>query len=599
MNESMAGMKRTHYAADLSLQNAGQKVTVMGWVQKRRNLGSVIFLDIRDRSGLIQVFLDETVLGAADFAKGEKLRAEFVVAVCGNVQRRGDGGVNPNLKTGEIEIQATALRILNQAETPPFHIENEVNAKEDLRLKYRYLDLRRPVLQKNLFLRHKVTTAAREFLDREGFLEIETPMLTRSTPEGARDYLVPSRINQGMFYALPQSPQIFKQLLMLSGYDRYMQIAKCFRDEDLRADRQPEFTQIDMELSFVTQEDIIDLNERLLQYIFKKVMDMDIAIPFKRITYQEAMERFGSDKPDMRFGLELKNLAEVAAGCGFSVFADTIKNGGSVRAINAKGMADLPRKQIDALTELCKYHGAKGMAYLAVKEEIKSSFAKFLTDAEIEKIRQLTEAENGDLILVVADRPEVVFNVLGELRLELARRLNYMDKNVYDFVWVTEFPLLEWSEEQNRFMAKHHPFTTPMEEDIPLLDTDPGKVRAVAYDICLNGNELGGGSLRIYHRDLQEKMFEALGFTKEEAYERFGFLLDAFQYGVPPHGGLAYGLDRMVMLMAKADSIREVIAFPKVKDASDPMSDAPNIVEEKQLKELGIQVIKPADKGGN
>ncbi len=599
MSESMAGMKRTHYAADLSLKNAGQEVTVMGWVQKRRNLGSVIFLDIRDRSGLIQVFLDETVLGAEDFAKGEKLRAEFVVAVSGMVQRRGDGGVNPHLKTGEIEIRATVLRILNQAETPPFHIEDEVNAKEDLRLKYRYLDLRRPVLQKNLFLRHKVTTAAREFLDKEGFLEIEPPMLARSTPEGARDYLVPSRINQGMFYALPQSPQIFKQLLMLSGYDRYMQITKCFRDEDLRADRQPEFTQIDMELSFVTQEDIIDLNERLLQYIFKKVMDMEIAIPFKRIPYQEAMERFGSDKPDMRFGLELKDLAEVAAGCGFSVFADTMKNGGSVQAINAKGMADLPRKQIDALTELCKYHGAKGMAYLAVKDEIKSSFAKFLTDAEIEKILQLTEAESGDLILVVADRPEVVFNVLGELRLELARRLNYMDKNVYDFVWVTEFPLLEWSEEQNRFMAKHHPFTTPMEEDIPLLKTDPAKVRAVAYDICLNGNELGGGSLRIYHRDLQEKMFEALGFTKEEAYERFGFLLDAFRYGVPPHGGLAYGLDRMVMLMAKADSIREVIAFPKVKDASDPMSDAPNIVEEKQLRELGIQVMKPAEKEKN
>ncbi len=594
MNESMAGMKRTHYAAELSMSNANEKVTVMGWVQKRRNLGSVIFLDIRDRSGLIQVFLDEPVLGPEDFAKGERLRAEFVVAVEGVVQRRGDGGVNPNLKTGEIEIRATALRILNHAETPPFHIEDDVNAKEDLRLKYRYLDLRRPVLQKNLILRHKVTTAARQFLDKEGFLEIETPMLTRSTPEGARDYLVPSRINQGMFYALPQSPQIFKQLLMLSGYDRYMQIAKCFRDEDLRADRQPEFTQIDMELSFVNQEDILDLNERLLQYIFKQVMDMELSLPFKRITYKEAMERFGSDKPDMRFGLELKDLAELAAGCGFSVFADTIKSGGSVRAINAKGMAELPRKQIDALTELCKYHGAKGMAYLAVKDgEVKSSFAKFLTETEIQKLLQLTEAEDGDLILAVADKEEVVFKVLGELRLEIARRLNYLDKNVYDFVWVTEFPLLEWSEEQGRYMAKHHPFTTPMEEDIPLLDTDPGKVRAVAYDICLNGNELGGGSLRIYHRHLQEKMFEALGFSKEEAYERFGFLLDAFQYGVPPHGGLAFGLDRMVMLMAKADSIREVIAFPKVKDASDPMSDAPNIVEEKQLRELGIQVIKP------
>lgn len=591
MNESMAGMKRTHYATDLSLTNVGEKVTVMGWVQRRRNLGSVIFLDIRDRSGLIQVFLDENVLGKEDFEKGEKLRNEFVVAIEGTVQKRGEA--NPNLKTGEIEVKATSLRILNHSETPPFHIEDDVTAKEDLRLKYRYLDLRRPVLQKNLILRHHVTTATREFLDKEGFLEIETPMLTRSTPEGARDYLVPSRINQGMFYALPQSPQIFKQLLMLSGYDRYLQIVKCFRDEDLRADRQPEFTQIDMELSFVTQEDILSLNERLMQYIFKKVMNMDIEIPFKRITYKEAMERFGSDKPDMRFGLELKDLAQVAGSCGFAVFSDAIQNGGSVRAINAKGMADLPRKQIDALTELCKYHGAKGMAYVAVKEEeLKSSFAKFMTEEEMNQILTLTEAEKGDLILIVADKEEVVFNVLGELRLELARRLNLLDKNVYDFVWVTEFPLLEWNEEQNRFTAKHHPFTSPMEEDIPLLDTDPAKVRAIAYDMCLNGNELGGGSLRIYHRDLQEKMFEALGFTKEEAYERFGFLLDAFQYGVPPHGGLAYGLDRIVMLMAKADSIRDVIAFPKVKDASDPMSDAPNIVEEKQLKELGIAIVK-------
>lgn len=591
MNESMAGMKRTHYATDLSLTNVGEKVTVMGWVQRRRNLGSVIFLDIRDRSGLIQVFLDENVLGKEDFEKGEKLRNEFVVAIEGTVQKRGEA--NPNLKTGEIEVKATSLRILNHSETPPFHIEDDVTAKEDLRLKYRYLDLRRPVLQKNLILRHHVTTATREFLDKEGFLEIETPMLTRSTPEGARDYLVPSRINQGMFYALPQSPQIFKQLLMLSGYDRYLQIVKCFRDEDLRADRQPEFTQIDMELSFVTQEDILSLNERLMQYIFKKVMNMDIEIPFKRITYKEAMERFGSDKPDMRFGLELKDLAQVAGSCGFAVFSDAIQNGGSVRAINAKGMADLPRKQIDALTELCKYHGAKGMAYVAVKEEeLKSSFAKFMTEEEMNQILTLTEAEKGDLILIVADKEEVVFNVLGELRLELARRLNLLDKNVYDFVWVTEFPLLEWNEEQNRFTAKHHPFTSPMEEDIPLLDTDPAKVRAIAYDMCLNGNELGGGSLRIYHRDLQEKMFEALGFTKEEAYERFGFLLDAFQYGVPPHGGLAYGLDRIVMLMAKADSIRDVIAFPKVKDASDPMSDAPNIVEEKQLIELGIAIVK-------
>ncbi len=565
MSESMKGLKRSHYATAVGEQHIDQEVTVMGWVQKRRDLGGVIFLDLRDRTGILQVVIDQSSIGEEGFIKAEKIRTEYVVAVKGLVEERSKETVNPNLTTGTIEVRAHELRLLSEAETPPFQIEENSNVKEDLRLKYRYLDLRRPDLQRNIMLRHKVAASAREFLNQEGFLEIETPMLNKSTPEGARDYLVPSRIKPGNFYALPQSPQIFKQLLMLSGYDKYYQIAKCFRDEDLRADRQPEFTQIDMELSFVTIDEVISANERLLHKMFKDALGLEIELPIPRITYKEAMERFGSDKPDMRFGLELVDLSEEVTDCGFKVFADAVKNGGSVRAINGKTLGNLPRRQIDALTEYVKTYGAKGMAYIVVNENgtLKSAITKFLSDEVVESIISKMEAEPGDIILFGADTDDVVFASLGALRLELARRLELLDKNTFQFVWVTDFPLLEWSAEQKRYVAKHHPFTMPKEEDLHLLDTDPSKVRADAYDICLNGNEIGGGSIRIYQRGIQEKMFEALGFSKEEAYERFGFLLDAFRYGVPPHGGLAYGLDRIVMLMAKADSIREVIAFPK------------------------------------
>lgn len=594
MNESMQGFRRSHYATDLTESHIGQEVVVMGWIQKKRNLGSLIFFDLRDRTGLIQVFLAEENSGQANFEKGNLLRSEFVVAAKGVVQRRGDGGMNANLETGTIEIAASDFRILSEAETPPFHIEDDVSAKDDLRLKYRYLDLRRPILQKNLMLRHQVTMAVRRFLDEAGFLEIETPMLTKSTPEGARDYLVPSRVKPGNFYALPQSPQIFKQLLMLAGYDKYFQITKCFRDEDLRADRQPEFTQIDMEASFVTMDDVIEVNERLLQYLFKEVMGLDLTLPFHRITYREAMERFGSDKPDMRFGLELVDVSAVVAGAGFGVFESAIDKGGSVRGINATGMGDMSRRSIDALTEVCKAYGAKGMAYIVINSDgsLKSSFTKFMSEEKVDELVATMKGQPGDLLTFVADENETVFAALGSLRLELARQKDLLKKNEYQFLWVTEFPLFEWSKEQQRYVSKHHPFTMPMEEDLPLLASHPEKVRSIAYDICLNGNEIGGGSLRIYQRDVQEQMFEALGFSKEEAYDRFGFMLRAFRYGVPPHGGLAYGLDRIVMLMTKADSIRDVIAFPKVKDASDPMSDAPGQVEDKQLTELGIQLTK-------
>ncbi len=592
MSESLTGLKRSHYATGVGESHIDQEVTVMGWVQKRRDLGGVIFLDLRDRTGLLQVVIDQSSIGDEGFAKAEHIRTEYVIAAKGLVEKRSDETINPNLQTGTIEVRAHELRILSVAETTPFQIEENSNVKEELRLKYRYLDLRRPDLQRNMMLRHKVTASVREFMNGEGFLDIETPMLTKSTPEGARDYLVPSRVNQGNFYALPQSPQIFKQLLMLSGYDKYYQITKCFRDEDLRADRQPEFTQIDMEMSFVNEEDIISHNEKLLKKIFKDALDLDIELPIERITYKEAMERYGSDKPDTRFGLELVDVSEDVKSCGFKVFTQAIESGGSVRAINGKGLGNLPRRQIDALTEFVKTYGAKGMAYIVINEDgsLKSAITKFLDDATVQAILEKTEAKPGDIIFFGADTDDVVFASLGALRLELARRLELLDKNTYKFVWVTEFPLLEWSAEQKRFVAKHHPFTLPMEEDLHLLDSDPGKVRARAYDICLNGNEIGGGSLRIYQRDIQERMFEALGFTQEEAYERFGFLLDAFKYGVPPHGGLAYGLDRIVMLMAKADSIREVIAFPKIKDASCPMTEAPGEVEDKQLEELGIKV---------
>ena len=591
MSESMQGLKRSHYLTEVSESQINQEVTIMGWVQKRRDLGGVIFLDVRDRTGILQVVIDQSSIGEAGFEKAEKIRTEYVIAARGLVEERSEDTVNQNLITGTIEVRAHELRLLSEAETTPFQIEENSNVKEELRLKYRYLDLRRPDIQRNLMLRNKVTQVTRDFLNSDGFLDIETPMLTKSTPEGARDYLVPSRVTPGHFYALPQSPQIFKQLLMLSGYDKYYQITKCFRDEDLRADRQPEFTQIDMEMSFVTVDDVIGVNERLLQKMFKEVMDMDIELPIQRITYQEAMNRYGSDKPDTRFGLELVDVSDIVDSCGFKVFTDALKNGGSVRGINGKGLANLPRRQIDALTEYVKTYGAKGMAYIVINDDgsLKSAITKFLDESVVENIIEKMEGKPGDILFFGADTNDIVYASLGALRLELARRLELMDKNTYKFVWVTEFPLVEWNAEHKRYTAMHHPFTMPMEEDLHLLESQPEKVRAQAYDICLNGNEIGGGSIRIYQREVQEKMFTALGFSKEDAYERFGFLLDAFKYGVPPHGGLAYGLDRIVMLMAKADSIREVIAFPKIKDASCPMTKAPGIVDKQQLEELSIK----------
>ncbi|MFR1256032.1 MAG: aspartate--tRNA ligase [Eubacterium sp.] len=592
MAESMRGLKRTCRCAELSAANVGQTVTVMGWVQKSRNKGGIVFVDLRDRSGIIQLIFEESNTGAEGFEKAAKLRSEFVVAVTGEVTKRS-GAVNENLETGDIEVVAKDIRILSESETPPFPIEENSKTKDDLRLKYRYLDLRRPDLQRNLILRSRVATLTRQFLAEEGFLEIETPILNKSTPEGARDYLVPSRVHPGSFYALPQSPQLFKQLLMCSGYDRYFQIAKCFRDEDLRADRQPEFTQIDMELSFVDVDDVIDVNERLLQRMFK-LIDVDVQLPIQRITWQEAMDRFGSDKPDTRFGMELQDVTEVVKNCGFGVFTGAIENGGSVRGINAKGQGSMPRKKIDKLVDFAKDFGAKGLAYVCINEDgsLKSSFAKFMTEEEMNGLVTAMAGEPGDLLLFAADKNKVVWDVLGNLRLELAKQMDLLDKNVYNFLWVTEFPLLEFNEDLGRYQAMHHPFTMPMEEDLEFLESDPGRVRAQAYDIVLNGTEIGGGSIRIHQNDIQERMFEALGFTKEAAYNQFGFLLNAFKYGVPPHAGLAYGLDRLVMLMAKEDSIREVIAFPKVKDASCLMTEAPNLVDPAQLEELGIAVVK-------
>lgn len=593
MAESMKGLKRSHRCTETVNAQIGCTVTVMGWVQKRRNLGSLIFVDLRDRSGVLQIVFDENDIGSEGFEKAGKIRSEFVIAVQGRLERRG-GAVNENLITGNLEVRATSLRILSESETPPFPIEEHIQTKDELRLKYRFLDLRRPNLQRNLMLRSKVATEVRAFLAEEGFLEIETPILIKSTPEGARDYLVPSRIHTGNFYALPQSPQLYKQLLMCSGYDRYFQIAKCFRDEDLRADRQPEFTQIDMELSFVDIDDVIDVNERLLARIFKEAIGVEVPLPIPRMTWQEAMDRFGSDKPDIRFGMELKNVSEIVKDCGFGVFKGALENGGSVRGINAEGQGHMPRKKIDALIEFAKGYGAKGLAYLAVNEDgtYKSSFAKFMTEEELHALVEAMGGKPGDLLFFAADKNKVVWDVLGNLRLEIARNLGLLKKNDYKFLWVTEFPLLEWSEEQERYVAMHHPFTMPMDEDLDKIDTDPGAVRAKAYDIVLNGTELGGGSVRIHQDDIQSKMFEVLGFTPERAEDQFGFLLRAFRYGVPPHAGLAYGLDRLIMLMTGEDSIREVIAFPKVKDASCLMTGAPGTVEEKQLEELCLEVVK-------
>ncbi len=593
MAESMKGLKRSHRCTEVTKEMAGSEVTLMGWVQKSRNKGGIVFVDLRDRSGIIQVIFENGEVSDEVFEKAGRLRSEFVIAVTGTVEPRS-GAVNENLKTGEIEIRAKSLRILSESEVPPFPIEENSKTKEELRLKYRYLDLRRPDLQRNLMMRSKVAMLTRKFMADEGFLEIETPILNKSTPEGARDYLVPSRVHPGCFYALPQSPQLFKQLLMCSGYDRYIQIAKCFRDEDLRADRQPEFTQIDMELSFVDVDEVIDVNERLLAYLFKEVLDVDVQLPIQRMSWQEAMNRFGSDKPDLRFGMELHDVSEVVRDCEFAVFKGALENGGSVRGINAKGQGAMPRKKIDKLVEFAKGYGAKGLAYIAVQEDgsLKSSFAKFMTEEQMKALVDAMEGKAGDLLLFAADRNKIVWNVLGALRLELAGQMGLLNKDEYRFVWITEFPLLEWSDEEERFVAMHHPFTMPMEEDWDKIDSDPGSVRAKAYDIVLNGVELGGGSVRIHQDDIQEKMFEVLGFTKEQAWEQFGFLLNAFKYGVPPHAGLAYGLDRMVMLMAKQDSIRDVIAFPKVKDASCLMTEAPGTVDPKQLEELGLELKK-------
>lgn len=596
MAESMRGLKRTCRCAELDEKDIGREVTVMGWVQKQRNKGSIIFVDMRDRSGILQIIFEDGEIDKEYFAKAEKLRSEFVIAVKGKVTARS-GAVNENIATGAIEIRAKELRVLSESDTPPFPVERNSKTKEELRLKYRYLDLRRPDLQENILLRSRIAQIVRQFLVDEGFIEIETPMLTKSTPEGARDYLVPSRVHTGSFYALPQSPQLFKQLLMCSGYDRYFQIARCFRDEDLRADRQPEFTQIDMELSFVDEDDVMDVNERLIKKLFKEILDIDIKLPLLRMTWQEAMDRFGSDKPDMRFGMELKDVSDVVKDCGFAVFTNALEAGGSVRGINAEGQGGMPRKKIDALVKTAKDFGAKGLAYLVVNEDgtYKSSFAKFMQEDELKALVAAMGAKAGDLLLFAADKNKVVYDVLGNLRLELAGSLGLIDKNEYKFLWVTEFPEFEYSEEQGRYLAMHHPFTMPFEEDIQYLESAPEKVRARAYDIVLNGTELGGGSIRIHQDDVQEAMLKALGFTEERAHEQFGFLLDAFKYGVPPHAGLAYGFDRLVMLMAKQDNIRDVIAFPKVKDASCLMTNAPNTVEDAQLDELGIQVKEEKD----
>ena len=593
MAESMKGLHRTCRCAEVTKDMVGSKVTLMGWVQKARNKGGLVFVDLRDRSGIMQIIFENGKIDQEGFEKAGKLRSEFVIAVTGTVEKRG-GAVNENLATGEIELCAESLRILAESDVPPFPIEENSKTKDEIRLKYRYLDLRRPDLQRNLMMKSKVMMLTRKFFTEEGFLEVETPMLGKSKPEGARDYLVPSRIHPGSFYGLPQSPQLYKQLLMCSGYDRYIQIARCFRDEDLRADRQPEFTQIDMELSFVDVDDVIDVNERYLAYLFKEVLDVDVKLPIQRITWQEAMDRFGSDKPDMRFGMELHDVSDVVKDCEFVVFKNALEAGGSVRGINAEGQGGMPRKKIDKLVDFAKTYGAKGLAYIAIAEDgtRKSSFAKFMTEEEMNALVAAMDGKPGDLLLFAADKNKVVYDVLGALRVELAKQMELLDKNEYRFVWVTEFPLLEWNEEENRYTAMHHPFTMLMDEDIPLIESgDLGKIRAKAYDIVLNGNEIGGGSVRIHQNDIQEKMFEMLGFTREAAYEQFGFLLNAFKYGVPPHAGLAYGLDRLVMLMSKVDSIRDVIAFPKVKDASCLMTESPSRVSEQQLEELGLETV--------
>lgn len=590
MAEKLGNWKRTGMCQEFSEKDIGKSVTLMGWVNSRRNLGGLIFVWLRDRSGVIQLVFDEAEKKSY-FADAQSLRSEYVIAVKGQIAARAPENYNDDLATGRIEVRVEELKILSEAQTPPFEIEENSKVKEELRLKYRYLDLRRPDMQRNLILRSQIAMSTRQYLFEQGFLEIETPILQKSTPEGARDYLVPSRVHPGKFYALPQSPQIFKQLLMVSGMDKYYQIAKCFRDEDLRADRQPEFTQVDMELSFVTEEDIIAVNEGLFQRIFKDTLGVEIPLPLPRLTWQQAMDRYGSDKPDTRFGMELFDISDIAGKCGFQVFAQAVANGGSVRGIKAEH-AGLSRKEIDALAEFVKTYGAKGLAWINFKEEgISSPIAKFLSEQEMEAIAQRAEAKTGDILFFVADSDKAVYASLGALRLELGKKLGLIPENQWNLLWVTEFPQFEYSEEEGRLVAKHHPFTSPMDEDLDLLETEPEKVRAKAYDIVLNGIELGGGSIRIHDSALQERMFRALGFTKQQAWERFGFMMRAFQYGTPPHGGLAYGLDRLAMLLAGRQSLRDVIAFPKVQNASDLMSEAPDMVDQAQLNELGIGIL--------
>lgn len=597
MSESMEGLKRSARCAELSEKDIDREVTVMGWVQKSRNKGGLVFTDMRDRSGILQVIFEEDICGSEVFEKAGTLHSEYCIAVCGKVRSRGKD-VNRELATGAIEIEARSLRILSESAPLPFPIEDETKTREELRLKYRYLDLRRAPLQKNIMLRSKLAMSVRNFLSEEGFLEIETPTFIKSTPEGARDYLVPSRVHPGEFYALPQSPQLLKQLLMCSGFDRYFQLARCYRDEDLRADRQPEFTQIDMELSFVDTEDVLEVNERLIKRMFKEVIGVDVNLPLRRMTWQTAMDTYGSDKPDLRFDLPIQDVSELVKDCGFAVFHDAVSKGGAVRGIRVPGEGHMPRKKIDALVDVAKYYGGKGLAYLCVNcgEDggHKCSFGKFMSREELDGLVKAMGAESGDLLVFAADQLSVVRNVLGNVRLALGKELNLIDQNAWEFLWVTEFPLLEWSEEEGRFMAMHHPFTAPMDEDWQYIDSDPGRVRAKAYDIVLNGTELGGGSVRVHQADVQEKMLEVLGFTPERANEQFGFLLEAFKYGVPPHAGLAYGMDRVAMWMAGAESIRDVMAFPKLKDASDAMMGAPDEVDPKQLKELSIRVDEAA-----
>ncbi len=583
-------MKRTHYSGEVTIEDVGKKVTLMGWVNKRRDHGGLIFVDLRDRFGIVQIVFSPEVDREA-FNTAEAIRNEYVLAVSGEVRLRPEGTINENLKTGKIEVYIDAIKVLNSAKTTPFYIKEDIDVDENVRLQYRYLDLRRPDMVKTIALRHKVTKSIRDFLDNNEFMEIETPMLTKSTPEGARDFLVPSRVHPGEFYALPQSPQLFKQLLMVSGMEKYFQIARCFRDEDLRADRQPEFTQLDIEMSFVDENDIINLMEKMMYHIFKDSLEIELELPFPRISYQESMERYGSDKPDNRFGMELKDISEIANNCGFKVFANAVKKDGQVKGLNAKGCGSYSRKEIDELTEFAAIYGAKGLAWIIVTDDgIKSPIAKFFNDDEMNAIIDCLEGEPGDLLLFVADKKSVVADALGNLRLELGKRLELIDYDKFSFIWVVDFPLLEWDEEDNRYYAMHHPFTSPKEKDIDLIETEPGKVRAKAYDLALNGVELGGGSIRIHKRDIQEKMFSHLGLTQEEVEQKFGFLLNAFEYGTPPHGGIAFGLDRMIMLLSKKESIRDVIAFPKTQSAADLMTNAPSDVDKKQLKELHLKV---------